>query len=135
VIGFGESDLYHIFQTDESQWIARSQGMVKRTTGFAMPIFQGRSIFLKEFGFMPKRTPVCVVVGAPIEPPELKDRASFKPEIDRKTDKPLNKDGEVLIEWHEKYMKALKEPHKTHEHAEWNLSGRQRGASLTIVKK
>ena len=131
VIGFGESDLYQIFQTDETTWIARIQDMVKRATGIAMPIFQGRSIFLKEFGVMPNRTPVCVVVGAPIEPPELKDRASFKPEIDRKTDKPLNKDGEVLIEWHEKYMKALKELYKTHEDAEWNLPGRQ---SMTIVK-
>lgn len=134
VIGFGESDLYQVFETDETQWIARLQRFVKRTTGFAMPIFRGRSIFLQDFGVMPMRTPVCVVVGAPIDPPLLTSYSSFQPLIDGKSDKPLNKDGQILLEWHEKYVIALTGLHKLHEDANWNKPGQQRRSSLKVVQ-
>lgn len=137
VIGFGESNLYQVYETDETTWIARLQRFVKRTTGMGMPIFQGRSIFLKDFGVMAKRTPVVVVVGAPIAPPDFlsqEQRTAFKPIIDRETDKPLNKDGQVLIEWHAKYIKALQELHSAHKNAKWNIPGQNRRTSLKIVK-
>ena len=99
-----------------------------------MPLFQGRSLFFLDVGMMPIRTPVSVVVGAPIEPPALVDREAFRPEIDHKTDKALNKDGEILIEWHEKYMMALTELYKLYEDANWNQPGRHRRSSIRIVK-
>lgn len=150
VIGFGESDLYQVYHPQPGPdgkipWIGRLQLFVKKVTGFAMPLFQGRSIFLKDVGVMPQRTPVCVVVGAPIEPPPAaywkskdgepaRDPTSFSPLVDRKADKPLNKDAEIMFEWHAKYMKALKELHHEHEDAKWNKPGQKRRASLTIVK-
>ena len=134
VIGFGESDLYRVVAADERSWIASLQNLVKRNTGIAMPLFQGRSLFFLDVGVMPVRTPVCVVVGAPIEPPALADRKAFRPEIDHETDKALNKDGEILIEWHEMYKKALKELYKSYEDADWNQPGRQRRGSIRIVK-
>jgi 2-acylglycerol O-acyltransferase 2 len=152
VIGFGESDLYQVYHPQAGPdgkvpWIGRFQLMVKKVTGFAMPLFQGRSIFLKDVGVMPQRTPVCVIVGTPIEPPtaaywrsECKDGeaarepTSFSPLVDRKADKPLNKDAEILFEWHAKYTKALKDLHHEHEDAKWNKPGQKRRASLNIVK-
>lgn len=134
VIGFGESDLYHVMDTDKLSGIARLQELVKRNTGVAMPLFRGRSLFFLDFGVMPIRTPVCVVVGAPIEPPALADHKAFRPDIDRNTDKPQNKDGEILIEWHEKYKVALKELYESYEDAHWNQPGRQRQSSIRIVK-
>lgn len=134
VIGFGESDQYRVIAADENSWIARLQKLVKDTTGIAMPLFQGRSLFFLDVGTMPIRTPVCVVVGAPIEPPALLDPHSFRPDVDRTTDKALKKDGEILIEWHAKYMAALTELYKLHEDANWNQPGRHRRSSIRIVK-
>ena len=134
VIAFGESDLYHIFEMDEPRWVARFQRFFKRATGVAIPIFQGRGLFLKDYGLMPVRTPVCVVVGAPIEPPDLQNHAAFRPEIDHDTDKPLNKDGAILLEWHRKYVSALQELYKSHADASWNRPGQQRRSSLKIVQ-
>jgi len=97
-------------------------------------LFKGRSIFLRDVGIMPKRKPVVVVVGAPIPPPKLdpERRAKFNPIIDRKTDEPLNKDGEMVKELHTRYIKALQDLYAKHKDQRWNIPGKSRRSSLTI---
>jgi hypothetical protein len=112
--------------------MARLQGMIKQTTGLGMPVFQGRSLFFKDFGVMPTRAPVVVVVGAPIAPPKLD--APFCPEVDRTTDKAVNEHGKILLEWHGEYIQALQELYETHKDQPWNLPGKQRTSELQIVR-
>ena len=135
VLGFGESDLYHVFDVDSKSKMAKVQKFVKKYMGIGMPIFQGRSMFMRNYGFMAKRTPVCVVVGAPIPPPDLKGKnKNFFPLIDRKTDEPLNEDGIILKRHHSKYMEELQKLERTHKNAYWNIPGRKRTRSLRIIK-
>ena len=116
-------------------WVQRT---VKQLTGIGMPVFQGRSIFFRNYGVMAKRTPVNVVVGAPIPPPPpsvVPDGGEhFHPLIDKKTDEPLNEDGKILKEWHSKYITALQELEKAHKDASWNIPGLNRQRSLRIVR-
>ena len=135
VIAFGENDLYKVFETDESSWVASMQTLVKKNFGFAMPVFEGRSIFFLNFGVMPQRKPVNVVVGAPIPPPKLDDYKAFAPSIDRKTDEPKNKDGEILKEHHAKYIEGLEKLYHTYKNAPWNQPGKGRRSSMRIIKK
>jgi 2-acylglycerol O-acyltransferase 2 len=132
IISYGENDVYKVFKTDEKHWIFSFQQAVKHYTGVAMPIFQGRSFLFKDFGLMPKRHPVCVVVGAPIEPPAIKDRASFLPQIDRETQQPLNEDGKILEEHHTKYINALMDLYKKHKTLGWNQAGKGMRGTLKI---
>ncbi|CAB9506514.1 acylglycerol O-acyltransferase 2 [Seminavis robusta] len=132
VIGFGENDLYHMLDTHGRSWISNLQTAVKTYVGFAMPIFAGRSMLLKDFGMMPQRKPVVVVVGAPIPPPSKTQK--FDPQIDRKTDQPLNEHGKILQDHHAKYIAALEDLHETYKNAKWNNPGRSRRSSLKIVK-
>lgn len=131
MIGFGENDIYETFEAKD-HWVKTLQAFAKKTTGMAMPIFKGRSILFKDFGIMPQRKPVVVVVGAPIAPPKLDAGAAFHPEIDRKTDKAKNKDGEILKEWHAKYVSSLQELYSKHKDATWNFPGKSRRSSLKI---
>jgi 2-acylglycerol O-acyltransferase 2 len=132
VLAFGETDLYQTFDTSPDHWMARLQRMVKQTTGLGMPVFQGRSLFFQDFGVMPERKPVVVVVGAPLAPPTLD--APFCPEVDRTTDQALNAHGKILLEWHGKYIQALQELYETHKDQPWNLPGKQRTSELQIVR-
>lgn len=132
VIGFGENDLYHMVDTQGNTWITTIQAGVKRYLGLGMPIFAGRSMLFKDFGVMPQRKPVVVVVGAPIPPPRIATK--FQPQIDRHTDQPLNEHGEILKEHHAKYVKALKALHDKYKNARWNQPGRDRRKSLMIVR-
>ena len=136
VIAFGENDLYHIVDIGDRRWIPKLQAGVKKYFGFAMPLFTGRSILFQDFGVMPQRKPVVVVVGAPIPPPPeaAMNAKKFNPLIDRKTDEALNDDGALLKEHHAKYIKALEELHDEYKNAFWNAPGRDRRRSLTIVK-
>jgi hypothetical protein len=102
-------------------------------------MFRGRSIFLKEVGILPYRTPVVVVVGAPIPPPtrqELQDKnyQDFSPKIDRSNDDALNEDGKVLKEWHSRYVTALEGLYNDHKNSHWNMPGKSRSKSLRILK-
>jgi diacylglycerol O-acyltransferase 2, plant len=59
---FGTVDLYHV---SNSQHHANTRGLLwtlHKKLGIAMPLYRG------SFGFMPKRRPVDLVFGEPIEP-------------------------------------------------------------------
>lgn len=135
VIGFGENDLYQIGQKHgQAAWITTLQHAVKKYLGFALPIFAGRGFFLQNFGVMPNRKPVVVVVGAPIPPPRRPGQELFHPLIDRETDEPINEHGKILKEHHAKYIQALEDLHATYKNATWNSPGRGRRSSLKIVR-
>lgn len=62
--GFGEND---IFETLKSESLLRSiQLKAYKVMSFSMPIFHGRSVFTYNFGLLPYRKPLTVVVGTPI---------------------------------------------------------------------
>lgn len=136
IIAYGENDVYRVYHPNDTSWIARFQRTVKRYTGIGVPIFEGRSILFKDFGLMPDRRPIVIVVGAPIEPPPLSDaqRASFQPKLDRQTDVPLNEDGKLLEEHHAKYVQALQDLYREYKKATWNQAGRSMHGSLRLQK-
>ena len=139
VLGFGETDLYQLYDTKDDPTLVKIQAFVKATFGFAMPFFKGRDMFLKKIGVMPQRTPVVVVVGKPIPPPtrsELgnKPHHKFDPKVDRQNDKALNGDGKILMEWHSRYVKSLNELYQEYKDAKWNMPGQSRTKSLRIVR-
>lgn len=133
VIAFGENDLYEVFDTGD-HWVSRFQATVKKLTGVAVPIFKGRSILFRDFGLMPQRRPIVVVVGAPIDPPKLGEaqRKNFRPKFDRATSMPLDDDAKLVSELHEKYVESLQKLYTTHKDQPWNVPGLLRSGSLRI---
>ena len=127
--------LYKIYKAGDKSKLGKLQRAVKKHCGFAMPIFAGRSMCMLNFGIMPQRKPVNVVVGAPIPPPKLEDYKAFDPKIDRKTDEAKNKDGEILKQHHAKYVKALEALYNDYKDAPWNAPGKLRRDSMRIIKK
>ena len=135
VLAFGETDLYHVIEEDDiNGWVRTVQEWVRTTTGVAVPLFRGRSFFFRDFGLMPLRRPVVVVVGSPIAPPPLPSHTIFNPLVDRNTREPQNEHGRILLEWHTKYVTSLKELYHTYKDKNWNTAGRSRHGSMRIVQ-
>jgi hypothetical protein len=135
VLAFGETDLYHVVEEDEVNGFVRTvQDWVKEKTGVAMPLFRGRSLFFRDFGLMPLRKPVIVVVGSPIPPPDLPPNTIFNPLVNRDTRQPQNAHGKILMEWHEKYIAAVNSLYEEYKDKKWNTAGRSRRGSLQIVQ-
>lgn len=80
VLAFGENDLYTVKKFDEGSVVRRLQDKLRKVFSFSMPIFVGRSVFLKAFGLLPMRKPIWVVVGKPLECAHLPDFDSKNPE-------------------------------------------------------
>ena len=51
----------------EGSLTRKMQDWFKRVFTFSTPMFWGRGVFNYSFGLLPRRQPVTVVVGAPIE--------------------------------------------------------------------
>ncbi|EKX48735.1 hypothetical protein GUITHDRAFT_52406, partial [Guillardia theta CCMP2712] len=60
VIAFGETDVYGVLQ---NQFFKKVQVRLQKWFGFAMPLFHGRGIFNYNFGLIPHRRPITVVLG------------------------------------------------------------------------
>lgn len=134
IIAYGENDLYHMVEAHDER-ISSVQSFVKRTFGFAMPLFTGRGVFFTHFGLMPQRRHVVCVVGTPLPPPELtKAHRDFRPEIDRAKDAALNDDGRILIEHHARYVRSLEALNDRFKNAPWNKPGLHRQTTMMIVK-
>ncbi|KAI4133920.1 MAG: hypothetical protein LQ347_001955 [Umbilicaria vellea] len=67
VLSFGENNLYDQVQADAHPAIYKIQMAVKRTLGFTIPLFHARGVFNYDYGMMPYRRPLNVVVGRPIK--------------------------------------------------------------------
>ena len=64
VIGFGENDLFTPVKVDI---VKQYQSFFHKTLGFFVPIFYGRGMFQYNFGFLPYRRQVTVVIGEPLD--------------------------------------------------------------------
>lgn len=123
-VAFGENELYRASRAEEGSRLARFQHTALKFMGFAMPIFNGRSIFYKGGGLMPARRSVNVVVGAPIAPPP--ESAGLSPDSAEMR--------EVVGRVHEQYVTALRELYAAHKDAEWNVPGLKRTGTLNVIK-
>ncbi|ODV90514.1 hypothetical protein CANCADRAFT_107152 [Tortispora caseinolytica NRRL Y-17796] len=73
ILAFGENDLYDQVENDPESKLYRLQTFIKSKLGFAVPLMYGRGVFNYDFGLLPYRRPVKVVVGNPIAVPYLPD--------------------------------------------------------------
>ncbi|KAG0300279.1 diacylglycerol O-acyltransferase 1 [Linnemannia gamsii] len=65
-LAFGENDLYELYSTDHTSKMYHVQQCMKNVLGWTMPMFNGRGVFNYEFGLMPRRKPVAIVIGEAI---------------------------------------------------------------------
>lgn len=98
VLGFGENDLYDQVQNDPSSRLFRLQNFLKNKIGFTVPLMHARGIFTYDFGIIPYRRPLNIVVGAPIPVPVIS-----------------NPSPEQVDYYHGLYVTAVKELFETHK--------------------
>ena len=67
VLAFGENELYDQVQPDQHPFIHKIQLVIKKVLGFTVPLFHARGVFNYDYGLMPYRRPLNIVVGRPIK--------------------------------------------------------------------
>ena len=87
---FGETSIYKLVPNPEGSMIRRVQDYLQNAVGFAPVLFTGRGIFQYNFGIVPRRKPLTVVVGAPIN-----------------VEKVANPSVEEIANLHAKYVEEL----------------------------
>lgn len=65
-ISFGENNVYDLIEFQPGSWGRSLQNVIKRCTTFAPLFFKGRGYLQYNFGLLPKRHPINVVIGGPI---------------------------------------------------------------------
>lgn len=98
VFSFGEVDIFDQPQNPPGSLLRKFQETVKKITGVAPALFCGRGFFQYSFGIIPRRTPVTVVVGHPIEIPLTKDPSK-----------------EIIQKWHDQFCDELRALFDTHK--------------------
>ncbi|KYQ51298.1 2-acylglycerol O-acyltransferase 1 [Trachymyrmex zeteki] len=99
VLSFGETDLYNQIYSPEGSTFRRIQNYIRSIIGLAPVVVSGRGFFQYSFGLIPKRLPVTVVVGSPVELPKIAEPTT-----------------EQINEYHEKFMKSLVELFETQKY-------------------
>jgi 2-acylglycerol O-acyltransferase 2 len=66
VYAFGENDAYRQVENTPGTWLYSFQQFFKKAAGFTVPMFHARGVLNYDFGLLPYRTPINVVVGKPI---------------------------------------------------------------------
>ncbi|KAK9477207.1 diacylglycerol acyltransferase-domain-containing protein [Lipomyces japonicus] len=69
ILSFGENDAYDQVRSDHTSLLYRIQTLIKRHVGFTLPLMHARGIFNYDFGLMPYRRPINIVVGTAIKVP------------------------------------------------------------------
>ena len=87
---FGEAAIYDQLSNHEGSLIRKVQDYLQNVMGFAPVVFFGRGIFQYNFGLIPHRKPMTLVVGAPI-----------------KVDKTPEPTAEQISQLHQRYVEAL----------------------------
>ncbi|CAG7830576.1 unnamed protein product, partial [Allacma fusca] len=92
VFSFGEIDIYDQIRNDEGTKVRKVQNFLQTVMGMAPVILLGRGFFQYTFGILPRRKPITVVIGAPIQVEQNK--------------KPNQEEIDAL---HKKYVESLSE--------------------------
>ncbi|KAI8615166.1 diacylglycerol acyltransferase-domain-containing protein [Chytriomyces sp. MP71] len=98
VFGFGETDVWDQVLNPEGSCLRQVQTAFKNVASFSPVLFHGRGLFTRDFGMLPYRRPIVVVVGSPIDIPHLPDAPP-----------------EVVEKFHARYMEALKALYDRHK--------------------
>ncbi|KAK9430667.1 diacylglycerol acyltransferase-domain-containing protein [Lipomyces doorenjongii] len=69
ILSFGENDVYDQVRGDRSSKLYKIQTFIKKAAGFTLPLMYARGIFNYDFGLMPYRRQMTLVVGKPISVP------------------------------------------------------------------
>ncbi|KAK7205007.1 diacylglycerol acyltransferase-domain-containing protein [Myxozyma melibiosi] len=69
ILSFGENDVYEQVVGEHSSLLYKCQTFVKKVAGFTVPLLHGRGVFNYDWGLMPYRRPITLVVGKPIPVP------------------------------------------------------------------
>lgn len=81
IFSFGENDLYEQLSNPEGSFIRRIQNFITKFVGISPPIFHGRGVFQYNFGYLPYRRPMDVIVGKPIDVEKIENPTEA--EVDR----------------------------------------------------
>jgi 2-acylglycerol O-acyltransferase 2 len=68
VISFGENDVFETLVSSYDSKLRQWQKWGQAKLGFSIPLFWGRGVTSYNIGFMPKRRPIYVYTGPPIDP-------------------------------------------------------------------
>jgi len=91
VYGFGENELFSQMNNPLGSKLRGWQDWLQTKFGFALPFFYGRGVFQYDYGMLPRRKPIDVYFGEPVKCPKVEE----------------SKLGEVLDEYHQKYITSL----------------------------
>jgi len=96
---FGEQRVYDLWPNPEGSFLRRLQDWFLAKTGVPLFFYFGRGIFQYSWGIVPHRTPIHVVIGAPIDVEQV--------------DEPSQDDVDKM---HQKYIDGLCNLYKEHVH-------------------
>lgn len=66
-IAFGETNVYDTTQNENDSAVRKIQEIIKKYTTLAPVLFNGRGYFQQSFGLIPRRHPITLVIGEPID--------------------------------------------------------------------
>lgn len=66
-IAFGETNVYDTTQNENDSAVRKIQEIIKKYTTLAPVLFNGRGFFQQSFGLIPRRHPITLVIGEPID--------------------------------------------------------------------
>ncbi|GIX67579.1 2-acylglycerol O-acyltransferase 1 [Caerostris extrusa] len=98
VFAFGENEIFEQIDNPEGSFLRQIQNKLKSFLGFSTPFFRGRGMFQYNYGLLPYRKPITVIIGKPIDVEKISE--------------PTDEDIKTL---HQKYvdsLTALFEEHK-----------------------
>lgn len=80
-IAFGETNIYDTTQNENGSMVRKIQEIIKKYTTLAPVLFSGRGLFQQHFGLIPRRQPITLVIGEPIDC--VKDASPTNEHIDK----------------------------------------------------
>ncbi|XP_050574128.1 2-acylglycerol O-acyltransferase 1-like [Bombus affinis] len=106
VCSFGETDIFDQLTWPDGSFMKRLQEFIRKKISIPPVVLVGRGFFQYIFGFIPRRKPITVVVGSPMELPKIEEPTR-----------------EQIEEYHEKFITHLEkffenEKHKYIENAD-----------------
>ncbi|CAL7934122.1 unnamed protein product [Xylocopa violacea] len=98
VISFGETNTFEQCYTRGTR-LRKVQNYIRKMVGVAPVLISGRGFFQYNFGLIPYRTPITVVVGAPLKIPKIEE--------------PTN---EEINEYHQKFIDSVVKTFEAEKH-------------------